>query len=248
MADNQQLYATIGMLALWVEPHGWWTFRHSPGEAAPAEWQQAQGTIQLIEGTGKVGRWDAGKLRPLPTQPPVPVVQTVLDSSANVLSSTYHPVVVTGLTEDGGPAVATTLDGSTWEGVTLPPEGEIGVLRAAVTRDDMWLIGERPDPRSFPVLWRRSGMANWSRVPTEGHPDEGRVVPLGGGTAAVIGPRGAGAVIGGRYVDLPWPVTAEHSLRVLADGTLFAAAPGSVLLGAGRYTQRDWVGIHLVSD
>ncbi|MGC5051311.1 hypothetical protein ACLQ2S_07660 [Micromonospora sp. DT48] len=198
MADNQQLYATIGMLALWVEPHGWWTFRHSPGEAAPAEWRQAQGTIQLIEGTGKVGRWDAGKLRPLPTQPPVPVVQTVLDSSANVLSSTYHPVVVTGLTEDGGPAVATTLDGSTWEGVTLPPEGEIGVLRAAVTRDDMWLIGERPDPRSFPVLWRRSGMANW--------------------------------------------------YRVLADGTLFAAAPGSVLLGAGRYTQRDWVGIHLVSD
>ncbi|MEV2237653.1 hypothetical protein [Micromonospora sp. NPDC049891] len=256
VAENQQLYATIDVLALWAEPHGWWTstdggetFRRSPGEAAPAEWQEAQGRFQVIEESGKVGRWDAGVLRPLPNQPPVPVVQTVTDGGPRGVGSSHHPVIVAGLTEDGSPSVASSWDGDTWErGRVPPPEGEIGVLRAAVTPNEVWLIGERPDRTSFPALWRLTNLTDWSRVPAEGHPDSGRVVPLGSSTAAVISPRGAGAVIGDHYLDLPWPVTAEHSLRVLFDGTLFAAAPQGVLLGTGEVAERTWVAVNLETD
>jgi hypothetical protein len=256
VAENQQLYATVDVLALWAEPHGWWTstdggetFRHSPGEAAPAVWQEAQGRFQVIEESGKVGHWRAGVLRPLPRQPPVPVVQTVTGGSARVVDSTYHPVIVAGLTGDGRPTVASSWDGSTWKRERVPPpDGEIGVLRAAVTPNELWLIGERPDRTGFPALWRRTVTSEWSRVLADGHPESGRVVPLGSSTAAVVSPRGAGAVIGDRYLDLPWPVTAEHSLRVLADGTLFAAAPQGVLLGTGLLAERTWVAVHLTGD
>ncbi|MDG4794842.1 hypothetical protein [Micromonospora sp. WMMD1082] len=256
VADNQQLYATVDVLALWAEPHGWWTstdggetFRHSPGEAAPASWQEAQGRFQIIESSGEVGRWVDGVLRPLPAQPPVPVVQTVTGGEPERFDSYIPPLIVAGLTEDGGPAVAVSWDGGRdWQSEPVPPpEGEIGVLRAAVTPDERWLIGERPDRTGFPALWVQRG-PRWLAVAAEGHPELGRVVPLGGSTVAVIGPRGAGAVIGDRYLELTWPVTAEHSLRVLADGTLFAATPQGVLLGSGRYVERTWTAVTLETD
>ncbi len=73
------MYTAPGVLALLAEPHGWWTstdggrtFRHSPGETPSPQWRAAQGRFQIIEGTGKVGRWTGRTLRPLTTQPPYP--------------------------------------------------------------------------------------------------------------------------------------------------------------------------------
>ncbi|MFI7552053.1 hypothetical protein ACIBQ2_20145 [Micromonospora sediminimaris] len=255
VAGNQQMYATVEVLALWAEPHGWWTstdggetFRHSPGEATPASWRQAQGQFQVIEGSGKIGRWDGRRLRTLRTQPPVPVVQTI-GGGGQLFAGSYHPPTVAGLTENGRPSVATSWDdGRSWELDPLPPpEGQVSVLRVAMTQDERWLVGERPERTALPALWVSRG-PGWLPVSVDGGPEAGRVVPLGGSTAAVISPRGAGAVVGGRYLDLPWPVTAEHSLRLLPDGTLFAAGPQGVLLGAGQYAERSWVAINLVSD
>ncbi|GAB3853668.1 hypothetical protein ACFFMR_26840 [Micromonospora andamanensis] len=261
VAENQQLYATVEVLALWAEPHGWWTstnggetFRHSPGEAAPASWQATQGRFQVIEESGKAGRWDGRRLRPLPTQPPLSAIHTVAVADTLIRKpdgTEFHaPLVATGLSGDGRPRVAESWDeGRSWRsGEPLSADGEVGVLRLLLRPDEWWLIGERPDRTGFPALWRSTGSSNWFRVYAEGHPESGRVVPLGGSTAAVISPRGAGAVVGGRYLDLPWPVTAEHSLRLLPDGTLFAVGPQGVLLGTGQYAERSWVAINLVGD
>ncbi|WP_092381449.1 hypothetical protein [Micromonospora phaseoli] len=261
VADNQQLYATVDVLALHAEPHGWWsstdggeTFRHSPGEDAPASWQETQGRFQIIEGSGEVGRWNGRRLRPVPAQPPLSATHAVAvgdELISNSDGTTFDvPLIAAGLSKDGRPAVVQSWDeGRSWHaGELLPDAGEVSVLRVVLRPDGQWLIGERPDRTGFPALWRGNAGGGWFRVYAEGHPESGRVTPLGGSTAAVISPRGAGAVIGGRYQDLPWPVTAEHTLRVLADGTLFAAAPQGVLLGTGQHAERNWVAINLDGD
>ncbi|RIW46882.1 hypothetical protein D3H59_11555 [Micromonospora endophytica] len=255
VADNQQLYAVPGMLALLAEPHGWWTstdggrtFRRSPGPAEPARWQATRGRFQLIEATGKVGRWTGTKLRPLPAQPPLPALNTVLQADGRTISSDGSeyggPVVAAGAGEDGKPYAAISLDeGRSWQQTPVPaPDGAVGVLRVVFVGGEPWLVGERPDRVGFPALWRQAGLS-WELVRAEGHPATGQVVPLGAGIVAVLSPRGAGALVDGRYVDLPWPLTGEHFLRLLPDDTLFAAGPEGVLLGTGHFGDRTWTSI-----
>ncbi|PZG15345.1 hypothetical protein C1I95_19830 [Micromonospora craterilacus] len=259
VADNQQMYAAPGVLALWAEPHGWWTstdngktFRHTPGEKSPPQWQAAQGRFQLIVDSGKVGRWDGRKLRPLPAQPPVPVLNTVAEGDGRIVTqdgTEYGgPLVVAGAGEDGRLHTAISIDeGRSWQKTPVPaPEGEVGVLRVQAV-GELWLIGERPDRTSFPALWRLEGR-DWKLVSAEGHPPRGWAVPLGGGIAAVVSPRGAGAVAEGRYVDLPWPLTGDHLLRLLPDGTLFAGAQEEILLGVGTFADLTWTAVILETD
>ncbi|WP_341718365.1 hypothetical protein QQG74_00685 [Micromonospora sp. FIMYZ51] len=255
VADHQQLFAAPGMLALWTEPHGWWTstdggrtFRHSPGETPPAQWRATEGRFQIIERTGKVGRWTGRTLRPLPTQPPLPALNTVLQGDGVSVSSDGTefggPLVAAGAGEDGRPYAAISRDeGRSWQETPVPaPDGAVGVLWVVSAGGELWLIGERPDRIGFPALWRQGGRS-WEPVSAEGHPEAGQVVPLGAGVAAVVSSRGAGALVGGRYVDLPWPLTGEHHLRLLADGTLFAGTPERILLGTGHIGDRTWVEI-----
>ncbi|WP_148272166.1 hypothetical protein [Micromonospora maris] len=257
VADNQQMYTAPGLLALWAEPYGWWTstddgrtFRHSPGEVAPPQWRATQGRFQISEKTGKVGRWTGRTLRPLATQPPLPALNAVVLGDAWLVrnGTRYEgPLVAAGAGEDGRPYAAISWDeGRSWEPTTLPaPDGEVWLLRVESVAGELWLIGERPDRISFPALWRLEG-ASWQRVRAEGQPGAGRAVPLGAGVVAVVSSRGAGALLGGRYVDLPrWPLTDRHHLRRLPDGTLFAGTSETILLGIGHLGDRTWVEVAL---
>ncbi|MEV6691183.1 hypothetical protein AB0M35_06905 [Micromonospora sp. NPDC051196] len=260
VADNQQMYALPGVLALWAEPHGWWTstdggrtFQHRPGEAAPPQWQAAQGKFQIIEETGKVGRWTGKALRPLATQPPLPALNMVVQGDGWMVRDGikyYGPLVAAGAGEDGRPYAAISWDeGRRWEKTPVPaPDGAVWLLRTELAAGELWLIGERPDRISFPVLWRLEG-GSWQRVRAEGNPEAGRAVPLGAEVVAVISSRGAGALLGGRYVDLPrWPLTDRHHLRRLSDGTLFAGTSETILLGIGHLGDRTWVQVVLEMD
>ncbi|WP_433530731.1 hypothetical protein ACQPYA_00875 [Micromonospora sp. CA-263727] len=260
VADNHQLYTVPGILALRAEPYGWWTstdgghnFQHSPGETPPPQWQAAQGRIQLIGDSGRVGLWDGSALRPVPAQPPMPALNTVAQTDGKTVSgdgTEYRGLVVAaGASEDGRLHAAISWDeGRSWQRTPVPaPEGEVGRLRLAAVAGDLWLIGERPDRTGFPALWRFTAR-KWHLESTQGHPESGQVVPLGGGIAAVVGPRGAGAITEGRYVDLPWPLTVGHHLRLLPDGTLVAVTPDAVLLGTGIFADRTWTAVTLGTD
>ncbi|MEV6812948.1 hypothetical protein [Micromonospora sp. NPDC051296] len=260
VADNQQLYVAPGVLALWAEPHGWWTstdrgktFRHSKGETPPPQWQAAQGRFQLIEDSGKVGVWDGNALRPVPTQPPLPVLNTVMQTDGKMMTgdgTVYGGLVVAaGASEDGRLHAATSWDeGRSWQRIPVPaPEGEVGILRLHAASGELWLIGERPDRTGFPALWRFRAR-DWQLVSVQGHPESGRAVPLGAGVVAVVSPRGAGAIAEDRYVDLPWPLTNEHYLRLLPDGTLVAGTSAGVLLGTGQIADRTWTAVTLETD
>ncbi|MEU5551704.1 MULTISPECIES: hypothetical protein [unclassified Micromonospora] len=255
--DVQQLYTAEGILVLHASPHGWWTstdrgdtFRHTPGEAPPREWQAAQGRFQLIESSGKVGRWTGRTLRPLPVQPKLPVVQSVLESDWRILGPDGEhrgPVVAAGVDDDGRTYAALSLDeGRSWRPTPVEFDGAVGVLRVVRVQSELWLVGERPDRTGFPAVWRH-GPA-WERVPAEGHPGTGQAVPLSDGVVAVVSPRGAGALVGGQYVDLPWPLTDRHHLRILPDGTAFATGPEGVLLGTGFIGDQVWTAVTIETE
>ncbi|MBQ1019052.1 hypothetical protein KBX71_14435 [Micromonospora sp. D93] len=247
-AENHQLYAAPGVLTLLSEPHGWWTstdggasFTHSL-DGPPPQWVGAQSRFQLIEGSGQVGEWDGQRLRPLAAQPRVPGLSTV-DAGDGLL-------VVAAGSEDGKSYAAVSFDrGRSWQQTPVPaPNGHVGVLRAVVERDGTaWLVGERPDRRSFPALWRlRRG---WDPIRAEGHPPHIQsVAPIGGGLLAVTSSAGTGtATVGdGRYTELPWPIGPDRSLSVLTDGTIVAAGgDGDILLGVGWVADRHWTKIIL---
>ncbi|MGC4879467.1 WD40/YVTN/BNR-like repeat-containing protein [Micromonospora sp. DT43] len=247
-AKNHQLYAAPGVLTLLSEPHGWWTstdggtsFTHTP-DGPPRQWVGAQGRFQLIEGSGQVGEWDGQRLHPLATQPRVPGMNTV-DAGDGLL-------VVAAGEKDGKPHAAVSFDrGRTWQQTPVPaPEGPVGVLRAVVDRDGTgWLVGERPDRRSFPALWRLG--RGWDPIRADGHPPLIQsVVPIGGGLLAVTGSggTGTGTVGDGRYTDLLWPIGPDRNLSVLTDGTIVAArGDGGILLGVGQVAERRWTEIIL---
>ncbi|WP_141713991.1 hypothetical protein [Micromonospora inyonensis] len=249
-AANQQLYTAPGLLVLLSEPHGWYTstdggatFTHS--RSTPPLWVGAQGRFQIVESTGKVAEWDGRRLRPLAKQPDVPGINTVASRDDRIVVAGVH---------DGRPVAAVSPDGGRrwWRLAVSPPDGEVGVLRAVIdATGTAWLVGERPDRTSFPALWREGG-PGWELVQPEDRPERIRsVVPVGGGMVVVTGPDGAGMVAGGRYHRMNWPLTAEHHLMVLADGTLCAVGrttsswpaspsarrvgPGSLSSTADRY-------------
>ncbi|MEU6025009.1 hypothetical protein [Micromonospora sp. NPDC047134] len=259
VTDNQQLYAAPGTLALWAEPHGWWTstdegrtFQHSPGEAVLRQWQASQGRFQIIEATGEVGRWTGRRLRPLATQPRLPRLDSVaLGGGWMVRDGTEYrgPLVAAGAGEDGRPYAAISWDeGRRWQETSLPaPDGAVWMVRAESVAGEIWLVGEAENRVDFPALWHLEG-DTWRGVRAEGQPGAGRAVPLGAGIVAVVSSRGAGALLGGRYLDLSWPVTDRHYLRRLPDGTLFAGTSDSILLGLGQLGDRTWVQVVLERD
>ncbi|BCL14997.1 beta propeller repeat protein [Micromonospora sagamiensis] len=234
-AANQQLYTAPGLLVLLSEPHGWYTstdggttFTHSRSGPPPV-WVGAQGRFQVVESTGKVAEWDGRRLRPVPVQPDVPGINTV--------ASRDDQIVVAGL-HDGRPFAAISPDGGRrwFRQPVSPPDGEVAVLRAKIDpTGTAWLIGERPDRTSFPALWRQGG-PGWTLVHPEDRPEQiSSMVPVGGGMVVVTGPDGAGMVAGDRYHRMKWPLTGEHYLMALADGTFYARGPDDVVLASGLF-------------
>jgi hypothetical protein len=249
IADNQQLYASNGLLVLDVEPYGWYasadggtTFTHYPGAAPPPGLTGPDGRFQVIdEGGGRVARRDGRPLRPLPVQPGLPRVQDVAEAGE---------LLVAAGAEGGRPYAAVSADqGRSWQRTAVPaPDGAVGVLRPVRAPDgEPWLIGERPDRTGFPALWRWRGL--WEPVRADGHPDRiGSAVPVGDGRVAVTGPDGVGIVVNGRYKQVDWPVGPEHHLRLLSDGTLLASAPEEIVLNVGPVGNRSWIRLALTPE
>lgn len=246
VAEDQQLYAVPGALVLLAEPYGWYTstdggasFAHTTG-GEPAALVAARGRFQVVEGLGAVGEWDGVAVRPLPAQPAVPGLNTV---------GHFGDLVVAAGARDGRPAAAVSGDaGRHWVSTPLPWRGdEVGVLRAVIAPDGgAWLVGERPDRTGFPALWRLVGGREWAMVRAVGHPAQARsVAPLGAELVAVTSPDGVGVVAGGRYYRVDWPLTGEHHLTVLGDGTILARGPDDVVVGTGWTANRRWVRVVL---
>ncbi|MFF5172489.1 hypothetical protein ACFY3U_07635 [Micromonospora sp. NPDC000089] len=251
-APDQQLYAAPGLVAIWLGEggggagDGWYvsadggaSFTHSSQE--PAVWRAAQGRFQVAEATGRVAEWDGRKLRTLPAQPRIPALNTVAQT---------RDILVAAGADGRRPYAAISGDqGRSWQTTPLPAQvGEVDLLRVVVAPDgEPWLIGERADRLDFPALWRWFG--RWVAVPAARHPAQVKsVVPVGGGRLAVTGPDGVGAVIEGRYDPIAWPLTPDHYLTVLADGTVQARGPQDVLLGTGSGTTRKWARVVLLDS
>ncbi|SCE68290.1 hypothetical protein GA0074695_0278 [Micromonospora viridifaciens] len=248
VADNHQLDAPQGLLVLTAEPFGWYastdggvTFTHHPGVVPPPVLVGARGRFQVAEESGKVARWDGRRLRPLPVQPGLPMVNTVREAG---------DLLVAAGAADGRPYAAVSTDqGRSWQRSPLPaPDGEVGVLRVTSAPDgEIWLIGERPDRTTFPALWVYRG--NWQQLRADGHPEMvSSVAPVGAGRVAVTGPDGVGVVADGRYERVSWPIGPEHYLHLLDDGTLVARAPDEVILAVGPPGARRWIRVALLRD
>ncbi|PWU60002.1 hypothetical protein DLE60_13335 [Micromonospora globispora] len=249
VAEDQQLYAAPGVLALLAEPYGWYTstdggasFTHTSGSEPPVL-MGARGRFQVIEGQDAIGEWDGGRLRPLAAQPSVPGLNSVGEEG---------DLLVAAGADGGRPYAAISRNqGRSWRTTPVPvPDGEVAVLRTVLAPDGgIWLIGERPDRTGFPAFWRFAGPAAWARVGAVGHPAQARsVAPIGAGLLAVTGPDGVGVVAGGRYYHVDWPLTGDHYLTVLVDGTIAARGPDDVILGIGWTANRRWVKVTLDGD
>ncbi|GIG88917.1 hypothetical protein [Plantactinospora endophytica] len=254
-AGFQQLYTGNGRLVLWVQPADWYvsvdagrSFRHYPGEQPPAAYHPTQGSYQVCcdgDDPPRVVRWAGEERRDVPTQPPLPGISGVASSGDRLLVSGFA---------DGRPYASVSPDGGrSWRTTALPAvDGGLGAVLPTMAADgDSWLVGYHADDRTrFPRLWRRVGVdepARWLPVEPVGRPERfTSAVPLGAGRLVVSSPEGTGLVVNGRYAELAWPV-GEHYLRILDDGTLFAADPpsGEAWLGLGSGTDRRWVGVRL---
>ena len=87
-AENHQMYVRGDKLILLAEPHGWWistdqgrTFTHDPAKGTtPYLYHEAFGRYQACcdaDDNQRVVEFAGGKMRPVPTQPPIPSVGTV---------------------------------------------------------------------------------------------------------------------------------------------------------------------------
>lgn len=249
VATDQQLYAVPGAVVLLAEPYGWYTstdggatFAHTTG-GEPAVLVAARGRYQVVEGRELVGEWDGDRLLPLAAQPSVPGLNTVGQDG---------DLLVAAGARDGRPYAAVSRDrGRSWRVTPVPAiDGEVGVLRVVLAPDDgVWLVGERSDRVGFPALWRLVGTESWEPARAAGHPAQARsVVPIGVGLLAVTGPDGVGVVAGGLYYHVDWPLTGDHYLTVLADGTIAARGPEDVILGTGWTANRRWIKVVLDGD
>lgn len=248
---HPQLHAGPGLLVLVVEGTVWYvsadqgrTFRRHDGERPPDAYHRLDGRFQLCcdgDDRPKVVEWVGDRFRPLPAQPSL--------SRPELLEYGGGRLVVARLSAGRAYVSVSVDDGRSW----LPPvplgDGAWSGLRAAVAPDgDAWLVGYADDRTLFPTLWRRDGPGGgWSLVRPVGPPERfTSAVPLGDGLLAVTGPDGPGLVGRGSYLRLSWPVGGAY-LRMLPDGTLFAADPptGRAWLGSGRGAERRWVTVRL---
>ncbi|MEO3748578.1 sialidase family protein [Plantactinospora sp. B5E13] len=252
LAGHPQLDAGFGLLVLSVGANVWYvsadhgrTFRRYDGERPPTAYHQLDGRFQICcedDVRPKVVEWVGDRLHPVPAQPALPVLGSVGHGGDRLVAAGVS---------DGRPYVCVSADaGRSWQpAVPLGEDRSRSLVRAAVAQDgDAWLIGYADDRTLFPTLWRRDGPGEgWSLVRPVDPPERfTSAVPLGDGLLAVTGPDGPGLVGRGSYLHLPWPVGGAY-LRMLPDGTLFAADPptGRAWLGSGRGTERRWVTVRL---
>jgi hypothetical protein len=248
LAKNHQMYVGGGKLILLAEPHGWWvsadrgrTFTHQPAEdTTPSFYHEAFGRYQACcdaDQTRKVVEFTAGKMRPVPTQPPIPSVDTV--------GSGRDLLYAAGL-KDGRPYAAVSADrGRTWKPTALAADADLDMLQIMVSYggEHAWLVGNT-SRFAFPRLWLYDGQG-WRPSGTEGHPLEYlSAAALDDGSVAITGPAGAGVVLGGAYRELDWPV-GRGWVTVLADGTVFSQVDRDTWLGVGTGTERRWIRIEL---
>ncbi|GAA4566318.1 hypothetical protein GCM10023176_16210 [Micromonospora coerulea] len=249
VAADQQLYTVPGAVVLLAEPYGWYTstdggvtFAHTTGPE-PAVLVAARGRYQVIEGRDVIGEWDGGRLLPLAVQPAVPGLHTVGHDG---------DLLVAAGVRNGRPYAAVSRNGGwSWLATPVPAiDGEVGVLRVVLAPDGtVWLVGERSDRVGFPALWRLVDTRSWEPARAVGHPAQARsVAPIGVGLLAVTSPDGVGVVAGGRYYHVDWPLTGDHYLTVLADGTIAARGPEDIVLGTGWTANRRWIKVILDRD
>ncbi|HEX5595516.1 MAG TPA: hypothetical protein VFX61_05755 [Micromonosporaceae bacterium] len=249
VAENHQLYAAGDDLLLLAEPHGWYlsadrgrSFRHEPRSSeAPAAYSRLLGRFQIEEGTGRVVEWVDDRAQPVPTQPPVPALTTVVHVGGRLFAAGE---------QDGRPYAAVSPDeGETWNQTVVPaPADDLIMVRVLPSPSgrDVWLVGYHTDPITFPYLWRLDGY-RWEPVAAAGHPERmGGLAAIEDGMLVVTGPSGSGIIADGRYEAVGWPLGVEH-VSTFDDGTLFSVqhSEGSFWFGIGHAAGRRWIKIVL---
>jgi hypothetical protein len=249
LAENHQMYVRGDKLILLAEPHGWWistdqgrTFTHDPAKGTtPYLYHEAFGRYQACcdaDDNQRVVEFADGKIRPVPTQPPIPSVGTVGFGRDLLFAA--------GL-RDGRPYAAVSADrGRTWRPtVVAGGADDLDMVQVMVSYggEHAWLIAVT-SRFAFPQLWLYDGQG-WRPSGTEGHPMEYlSAAPLDDGSVAITGPAGAGVVLGGAYRELDWPV-GRGWVTVLADGTVFSQVDRDTWLGIGTGTERRWIRVEL---
>lgn len=248
LAKNHQMYVRGDRLILLAEPHGWWistdqgrTFTHdATKDGTPYLYLEAFGRYQSCcdaDDDRRVVEFAGGKMRPVPTQPPIPSVGTV--------GFGRDLLYAAGL-KDGKPYAAVSADrGRTWKPTPVNADGDLDMIQIMISYggEHAWLVGTRLR-FGFPQLWLYDGQG-WRPSGTEGHPLEYlSAAPLDDGSVAITGPAGAGVVIGGAYRELDWPV-GRGWVTVLPDGTVFSQVDRDTWLGEGTGTERRWIRIEL---
>jgi len=247
-AANHQLYASVDGLALLAEPHGYWISRNegtSFTRLPETDWPvpavaELFGRFQACcdSEPRRVVEFHGGRMRPVPTQPPIPSVDAV----------GYDRILLyaAGL-RDGRPYAAVSTDqGQSWRATAVAGAGgeRLEMLEIMVSRaGHAWLAGTT-SRFAFPRLWLYDGQG-WRPSGATGHPPSYlSAAPLADGSVAVSGPDGPGVVLGGAFWPVDWPTGAGH-LRLLADGTIISQTDRVVWLGQGAGVERRWVRIEL---
>jgi len=248
LAENHQMYVRGDTLVLFAEPHGWWfstdrgaTFRHDASNETPYAYHEAFGRYQACcdaDAERKVVEFVDGRMRPVPTQPPVPNVGPV-----ELARDTLYAA---GL-KDGRPYAAISDDrGRTWRRTVVAGGADgLDMLQILVSSggEHVWLMGTR-SRFGFPQLWLYDGQG-WRPSGATGHPLEYlSAAALDDGSVAITGPSGAGVVSGGAYGTLDWPV-GRGWIFVLPDGTVFSRVDNDVWLGVGSGVDRRWIEVEL---
>lgn len=249
VAGNHQMYVRGNTLILFTETDGWYfstdggaTFRHEgPSTETPYAYNEAFGRYQSCcdaDDRRRVVEYAGGRMRPVPSQPPIPDVGPVAATGATLYAA--------GLT-DGRPRAAVSSDrGRTWRETTVAGGVDgLDMLQLLVSSggEHVWLMGTR-SRFGFPSLWLYDGQG-WRPSGTTGHPLEYlSAAALDDGSVAITGPSGAGVVAGGSYRATDWPV-GDGWIFGLPDGTIFSEADGAVWLGVGNGTDRRWIKVVL---
>lgn len=242
-STNHQLYATPNELLLLAEPDFWFrsrdhgrSFTATDGAIAP---YRLYSDFFRTDGDPRIQRWAGDTHVPIPAQPPLPNVDLVTYGADGRL---WAASLI-----DGTPRVALSVDqGASWRETPvagLPPEGAAqGMLQLRISADgaDAWMVISA-DRFAFPRIWQ-FGDGGWLPIAVAGNPENHlSLAAVGDGALAVTGPSGIGAVRGGFYRALDWPLR-DDWITVLPDGTIFSRADegGTAWLGTGTGLRRSW--------